>query len=152
MKKIITLLCVSLFCTLSIQSQLRKEGREKIKALKVAYLTEQLNLNSIEAEKFWPIYNSYDKEQNEIRNNYKSSLRKKTNNTKEGTDNLTEDDAKKLISLKLLTDRNLYESQKKFIGNIKEIIPYRKIIKLQVAEMEFGRKLMRKYRRKKSDK
>ena len=151
MRKIITLICISLFCTLSIHSQMKKEGREKIKALKIAYITEQLNLSATEAEKFWPIYNEYNRDQNTIRSTYRISLKKNIKKSKEGIDSLNENEAKKLISLKLLTDKQLYESQKKFISKIEEIIPYVKIIRLQIAEMEFGRKLMRKYRHKKPD-
>jgi hypothetical protein len=33
--------------------------KERIKALKVAYITKELNLTSSEAEKFWPVYNEY---------------------------------------------------------------------------------------------
>lgn len=149
MKKIITFLCVSLFCTLSIHSQKKKESREKIKALKIAYITEQLNLTSTEAEKFWPIYNAYNREQNSLRSTYKTNIKKKVKNNTGGLENINEEEAKRLISLKLLTDKELYESQNKFINQIKGILPYSKILKLQIAEMEFGRKLMRKYRHQK---
>lgn len=152
MNKIFTLTCIVLFCTVSIHSQNRKEGREKIKALKVAYLTDQLNLTTSEAEKFWPVYNAYNKQQNKIRSNYKSNLRKNTSKEKGGVDNLSDEEAKKLISLKLLTDKELYESEKNFISEIKQIMSYSKILKLQIAEKEFGRKLMRKYRHKKTEK
>src|SRR6187455_2970115 len=38
------------------------EGRlEEIKAQKVAYLTQKMSLTTEEAQKFWPIYNEYDK-------------------------------------------------------------------------------------------
>lgn len=32
---------------------------EKIEALKVAFITKELNLTSDEAHKFWPVYNQY---------------------------------------------------------------------------------------------
>jgi len=38
---------------------------EKIQALKIAFITQKLQLTSDEAEKFWPVYNQYE---NEIRN------------------------------------------------------------------------------------
>lgn len=140
-------MCISIFCTLSINAQMSKKGRQKIKALKIAYLTEQLNLTSVEAEKFWPIYNVFNKEQNTLRSTYKLTLRKTIKKDGE-IDDLNENEATKLIALKLLTDKQLYESQESFINKIKGIISSKKIIKLQIAEMEFGRKLMRKYRRK----
>ena len=41
--------------------QHNKESREKIKALKVAYLTQELKLNAIEAQQFWPLYHKHEK-------------------------------------------------------------------------------------------
>ena len=48
-------------------AQGNQEKREKIKALKVAFLTEKLALTSDEAQKFWPIYNAFEEKQFEIR-------------------------------------------------------------------------------------
>ncbi len=147
MKKIITFIFIGLFCALSLSAQGRK-SREKIKALKISYLTEQLALTSNEAEKFWPIYNIYNTEQQSLRNKYRDEL-KKSIKKNHALDSLNENVAEKLVALKLQTDKQLYESKNSFIKNIKKVISYKKIIKLQIAEMEFGRKLMRKYRHKK---
>lgn len=38
---------------------------EKIQALKIAFITQKLQLTPDEAQKFWPVYNEYD---NEIHN------------------------------------------------------------------------------------
>lgn len=149
MKKLIIIICMSLFFSISLQAQMSKEGRDKIKALKIAYLTEQINLTTDEAQKFWPIYNGYNKEQIKIRNNYRNTLRKNIHN--HTVDSLDEDEAKKLVNLKLQTDKDLYESQIKFVNNVKGVISYKKIIQLQNAEKEFGRKLMRKYKRERPD-
>ena len=43
------------------------KGREKIKALKVAFITQKLQLSPSEAEKFWPVYNQYDNEITQLR-------------------------------------------------------------------------------------
>jgi len=48
-------------------AQGNQEKREKVKALKVAFLTEKLALTSEEAQKFWPIYNAFEEKQFEIR-------------------------------------------------------------------------------------
>ncbi|KGL63994.1 hypothetical protein [Polaribacter sp. Hel1_85] len=147
MKKLITFLTITLFCVVSISAQGRK-GKEKIKALKIAYLTEQLNLTSTEAEKFWPIYNAYDKKQHALRNSIRTEI-KNSIKEKEDINSISEKEAERLISLKLSNDKQIYESQQKFISSIKKIISHKKILQLQIAEMSFGRKLMSKYRHKK---
>jgi hypothetical protein len=148
MKKLIAFICVCFFCILSLSAQEKKDGKEKIMALKISYLTEQLNLTPKEAQKFWPIYNAYNDKQHDLRNTQRAELKKALKNSDE-VEALNESDAEKLITLKLTIDKELYESQKGFINKIKEVISYKKIIKLHVAEMEFGRKLMSKYRHKK---
>ncbi len=35
---------------------------EKIEALKIAFITQKLELSSEEAQKFWPVYNQYENE------------------------------------------------------------------------------------------
>jgi hypothetical protein len=147
MKKIIIYIPIFLFCTLSIFAQKKRESREKIRTLKIAYVTEKLNLTENEAQKFWPIYNTYNKEEYTLRSYYSFSL-KKAIEKNETLDNVSEEDSKKLIALKLSTDMKLYELEKDFVKKIKEIISYKKIIKLQIAEIEFGRNLMRKYKQK----
>lgn len=44
---------------------------EKIQALKIAFITQKLDLTSAEAEKFWPVYNEYEHELNNLRMNNK---------------------------------------------------------------------------------
>ena len=46
-----------------------QNGREKIQALKVAFITQKLHLTPSEAEKFWPVYNQYDNEIMQVRAN-----------------------------------------------------------------------------------
>lgn len=146
MKKIFFILIALLF-SLSLSAQISKESREKIKSLKIAYLTEQLNLTVKEAQGFWPIYNKFDEEQHELRNKNRTEI-KKLIREKGELESISEADAERLISLKLKNDKALYESQKEFISNIKKVIPYKKILQLQIAEMEFARKLMRRYKKK----
>ena len=57
---------ILLFVSISTFAQLEKEKgytkkiSEKLKALKVAHITEQLDLTKKEAENFWPIYNAHE--------------------------------------------------------------------------------------------
>lgn len=144
MKTIITCLFLCLTLGFSSFAQEKNESREKIKALKIAYLTEQLVLTSNEAEKFWPIYNAFDKGQHDLRDKRRLEMRKSFKN-QGGINEINEREAERLINLKLATDEQLQESEKEFIQKITGIISYKKIIKLQIAEMEFGRKLLKKY-------
>jgi Skp family chaperone for outer membrane proteins len=148
MKKLITIICIFLFSIISISAQVKKGSREKIKAIKASYLTEQLNLSSEEAEKFWPIYNEYNKNQHAIRNELRTELKP---NFKIGIDSISEEKAEKLVALKINISKKIYESDIDFLAKIKKVLPFKKILKLQIAEMEFGRKLMHRYKGKRAN-
>src|SRR6476620_10673268 len=64
MKKHILLLFVILGSFSEIKAQEDESRAEKIEALKIAFITQKLQLTSDEAQKFWPVYNQYE---NEIR-------------------------------------------------------------------------------------
>ena len=58
MKKILLTLLLTCICSSAL---LYSQG-ERIEALKVAYITKQLQLSPDEAQKFWPVYNTYENE------------------------------------------------------------------------------------------
>lgn len=67
MKKLFLIISV-LFFGLSTQAQ-RPDGGPKgdrIKAMKIGMITQELKLTESQAEKFWPIYNAYSDDRNEI--------------------------------------------------------------------------------------
>ena len=43
-------------------------GGQKLEAIKIAYITRQLNLSPQEAQRFWPVYNNYSNEVKIARN------------------------------------------------------------------------------------
>jgi hypothetical protein len=48
-----------------------QKGGNKLEALKIAYLTQKLNLSTEEAQRFWPIYNQFTNEIKKIRQEQK---------------------------------------------------------------------------------
>ena len=57
-----------------------KPDREKIKTLKVAFITDELDLSSSEAEKFWPIYNAHEARVKKINHTKGKDIRTKFKN------------------------------------------------------------------------
>jgi hypothetical protein len=70
MKKNLLLLLVMFgsFNFVSAQGNPNQQG-EKVQALKIAFITQKLQLTSVEAEKFWPVYNQYENEVRSLRSN-----------------------------------------------------------------------------------
>ena len=62
MKKILLILLL-FSASFSMQAQdVANNRQEKIEALKIAFITQKLQLTPGEAEKFWPLYNQYNEE------------------------------------------------------------------------------------------
>lgn len=143
MKTFITLLIISLTWQGFSQDN---DRRERIKALKVAYITEQLDFTSSEAQKFWPIYNAFeDQEQQLRRENY--SKRKETD-----VASLSEQDAKKMIDDMLSTEKKKLELRETFIKDLQKILSSKKIIKLKITEDQFNKKMFEEYKKRRDSK
>jgi Spy/CpxP family protein refolding chaperone len=124
-----------------------KEKKEHIKALKVAFITTELNLTPEEAAKFWPLFNSFEDKQQEIKKQKLKAYLERTDNN--SIDNLSEKEAAALLTQMENTEEDLYQLKKKFISNLKGVLPSTKILKLKKAEEQFSKKLLQQYRDKK---
>ena len=139
-----------LFLLLSVitygQNERLKEKRNQIKAMKVAFLTSELNLTSDEAEKFWPVYNAYDDKQFELRHQKMKTYARKLNDG--SLDNMSDREALAFLNQIESTDEEQYVIRKKFNSALRNILPPTKILKLRKSEVDFDRKLLQQYRNK----
>ena len=124
-----------------------KQKKEQVKSLKIAFITNELDLTPDEAAKFWPLYNAFEDKQQEIRKQkMKAFMDRKDDNS---IDKLSEKEAATMLSQMESTEEELYQLKKKFIANLKGVLPATKILKLKKAEEEFSKKLLQQYRDKK---
>jgi Skp family chaperone for outer membrane proteins len=138
MKKTILILS---FILLSISS-FSQDRHEKIKALKTAYITEHLDLTKAEAEKFWPIYNTFEEE--------KVALKKEAHEDRKEIDveNLTEAQANVMLAeMKTLNNRR-NEIYNNLITDLQKVISAKKIVLLKKAEDDFNKKMFEEYRKR----
>ena len=129
-------------------SQGFKEKKGKVKALKIAYITEELDLTTEEAQKFWPIYNAFDDKQSELRHEKMKAILDRFE--PENIEKLSEKEASTLLIQMESVEESLFSLRKKFIKDLQGVISAKKIIKLKKAEEDFNRTLLRqmKERRK----
>lgn len=149
-KKILPILLLLTSFSFYAQSESMKDKKEQINALKAAFLTTELDLSSKEAEKFWPIYNTFDDKQFEIRHQKMRLYRSRIND--ETLDKMSERDASILLSQIENSEEELFNLRNKFSKDLKEVLSAVKIIKLKKAEEDFNRKLLQQYRSKGSKK
>ena len=123
------------------------EKFEQIKALKVAFITEQVALTPEEAEPFWPVYNRYEKLLLEQRN-----LRRETFNkaikAKGGISNLTEAEAQKLIVKYREIEERTFRLKQEKMEAVQKILSAKKIMQLYKAEISFTKRLMQRLKKR----
>ena len=143
--KLVTSLLLFISFNFYAQGEKMKEKREQIKTMKVGFLTTELELTSTEAEKFWPIYNAFEEKEFELKHLKMRSFIKRL---RDGKEKLNEKEASVLLSQIENNEEEVFLLRKKFIGNLKGILPASKIIRLKKSEEDFNRKLLAQYRNK----
>lgn len=137
-----------LFLLLGATVYSQENKYEKIKALKTAYITEQLALTSSEAEKFWPVYNSFDEKYHDLRHQKHEEIYNKLD---QGIDQLSDEEANKLIDQYIAIETFQLELHKQKITALRKVLTPKKILGLRKAEDDFKRELLDRYRKGKEN-
>ncbi len=148
MKKLIPI--VILLISVSTFAQDREKMKERIKAQKVAFITEKLSLTAEEAQGFWPIYNAYEATVDNIKS---SDLRAIKMEMRKGED-VSDKKANELLEKLIQAEDDMHAAKIKLVKDLKKVIPAKKIIQLKGAEDQFNRKLLehlREMREKRSN-
>lgn len=98
--------------------------RDRIEAIKIAFISQRLNLSPEEAQKFWPVFNQYTMEIKALR---------KQNNGKE--EPLTAEQ-------QLAFEQKKIDLKRKYMAPIEKIIGTERLNTLYGLEHEFKQKLM----------
>lgn len=147
MKKSTTLLLALFLLVINANAQSKfGDRKDKIKALKIAYITNELALTSDEASKFWPIFNAFDDKQQEIREGKSKAFLKKS--TDEEFDQLSEKEASTMLTQIETSENEMFQNKKNLIAKLKGVLPAVKILKLKRAEENFGKKLLQQYKKR----
>ena len=144
MKKLILII----ICLVSFTMMAQKNKREQIKALKVAFITEQLNLTEKESQAFWPVYNAFEQEKNNIRFKEMRDIRKEI---KENLNNMTDAEANVLIERLNKAENSMHELRMELPKKLSNIIPSSKIIRLKIAEEDFKKKMLNELKKRKKE-
>ncbi|MGB7785278.1 MAG: hypothetical protein WBL27_04175 [Salinimicrobium sp.] len=134
------LLLIGLFllCTVGTSAQDREAHREKIKALKTAFITDGLDLTAKEAQAFWPIYNAYEEKRRDLYHREHADVG--------NLECMTEKSANSKLNEYVEIEREDYLLRKQYYDDLKKIFSAKKIMQLEKVEDEFNEKLMREYR------
>jgi hypothetical protein len=138
MKKVLhIIILVSIVLPLSLSAQ--NQNLEKFSTYKIGFFTKKMNLTSQEAEKFWPVYNEYQKQKNLIQRDKIMLIRDFNQNESSLSDSQLTDMGDKLI--KDLSDESSLAIN--FHRKIKEILPPAKVIRYYQAENQYKIQLLK---------
>ena len=112
-----------------------EEMSEQLKAMRVAMITQNLNLSSDEAAKFFPIYNEYS----DKRENIKRQLKENRRDSKNLTGSKLEASFKKSFELR----EQEVALEKLYFEKFKTVVSVEKIRELYRTERQFRRMLLK---------
>jgi Spy/CpxP family protein refolding chaperone len=113
----------------------RRHIRERIKTVKIWKLTEELNLSSKQSEQFFPLYNQFQDDRQQIDSNRMETLQKLDELT--STENPSDSEINSLLQKLDDYDAQMNAKQIRFREKLKGIITTRQIGRLYVFEIKF---------------
>ena len=123
-------ICMMIVLPLSAQEK-NQRSHQQIESVKIAFITQKLNLNTAEAEKFWPLYNSY---QNEMRAIYK--LRRDARRKQQ-------DNPDNKVAGELDFEGRLLDTRKKYKQEFSKVLSSEKVSSFFQAEREFREQMIK---------
>jgi len=117
----------------------KEERQERIKALKVAYITRELSLTEREAQAFWPVYNKHS----DLREQKQRAIMQSRagGNGKAGVQSYSGESVKMLDEYFRLRQEEL-EAERQYYQAIREVLPEPKVAMLLQAEHNFHREVL----------
>jgi hypothetical protein len=138
MKKTVMVILIMLMVPL-IRVSAQARNFERLNAYKIGFFTKRLNLTSQEAEKFWPVYNEYQKQKNLIQQEKVSLIRNFNQNESTLSDLQLTETGDKLVACIVQESALAVTFHKK----LKEVLPPAKVIRFYQAENQYKAQLLK---------
>ena len=137
--RLIWSILICMVFALPLSAQEKSQRSQQVESLKIAFITQKLDLNKTEAEKFWPVYNTYQQELREVYKQRREAKNKAKANPNDKFNNELEFETK------------LLDIKKKYKEEFSRVIPSEKVQLYFQSEREFREQMIEelKDRRKK---
>jgi hypothetical protein len=127
-------LIITVFSGLA-QGQPEGNLAERVKALRAEVYTRVLNLSVEEAEKFWPVFNEYTTNRENLQKQLKP----------EGDlDGMSDAEVEEYVKKYFEIRQKEFDLEKDLVQKLRKVLPIRKIAKLPKAEREFRESLLKR--------
>jgi hypothetical protein len=118
------------------------QKREKYRSMKIAYFTDNLELTPDEAEKFWPLYNAYEKQKRE----FMTALRQMSKGFIQQAAELSNEEAEEILDKHINARQQQWDHDLKFHEDLKEVLPAKKVMNFYITEVHFREFMLKKIR------
>ncbi|MBN2777970.1 MAG: hypothetical protein JXR36_10015 [Bacteroidales bacterium] len=149
MKNITTIILAIVLSSISFSALAQGKGHkpygmndEKIKAEKVAFITDKIDLSVEEAQSFWPLYNEFNDKMSSLFEEEHSIY----HSIKKDYESISDTDLTKKLDRMLEINKEKSELEIEYHNKYKKILPPKKIAKLYQADKDFRKHLMHKYK------
>ena len=141
MKKIwmLFMILVSFGSAAMAQDEDNGPHNEKLESIKIAFITEKLDLNSSEAKAFWPVYNEFNDQMKKLKNREREN-----NNILKAKTSVTDQEADKFLSEQLSLRQQQLDLTKKYVAEFRKVLPPKKVARLLTLEQEFKMQLLQR--------
>ena len=117
------------------QAQERRSKEERIQALKVAFITEELGLTPEQSQQFWPLYNELQG---------KLKVLKKKRIKRPDVDNMSDAELENLLENQLNAEEEKVALNRTYIQRFKKVLTIRQVVKLTQSEHRFRKELLQR--------
>lgn len=127
-----------------VSAQGNVDRRNEIETYKIAYLTQKLDLSAEETKVFWPIYNDWQREQDELRKERSQkmiSFRKISE-----IEELSDSEVQVLITNDFNMRQRELNLDRRYYAKLRENLPIKIVGKFYRAQEAFKKELLSKYR------
>ncbi len=136
---------------LSLSTALGQKGKmsfERLKALKMSYITEKIGLTEEEESVFWEIYDKYEEE---IFTDCRKKIKNLRRSYMKSTDSISNKEAFEVIQSTNKLEHLALKLKEERDKELLEKFPAQKILKMHRAEYHFNREMVYKMKSKKEN-
>lgn len=117
----------------------KEERMERYESMKVAHITNAIQLTPEEAQKFWPVYNKWNDKKRTLRESFKPTPH---------DEEMDEKEAQAYLDNALSHKKEMAELDEKMYKDLKGILSAEKLVKLMNSEQNFHRTVVKRFKEK----
>ena len=124
----------------------REKRRERIKAHKVAYLTEKLALTPEDAQVFWPVYNQFENKRQQARKAHRAKFK-----DHKQINEMSDKEVEAMLNAEMEFRAQEHELDKVMYLKMKETLSIKKVARLYRAEKQFKQQMLGELRKRREE-